>query len=441
MIVCSFVSVFRAGVTFCLLAGLFVVTSRAEDWPQWRGPSRDGVWNEKGIVDKFAGPELAIKWRAPIGSGYSGPTVAAGRVYVTDRLVDPKQQERVWCFDEQTGAVVWSHVYDCTYSGVGYEAGPRASVSIDEGRAFSLGTMGHLFAFDAAKGSILWSRQLKDEYDIPIPGWGISASPLVEGDLLILHIGGAEKACVVALEKSTGKERWRSLADQVSYSSPIIVQQGGRRVLVVWTGDHVAGLDPQSGEVIWEEPFPPKRMVIGVATPIENRGRLFVTSFYDGAMLLELGASPPSAAKVWHRVGANEIKTDAIQPIIATPFWKGDHIYGVDSYGQLRCLDAKNGDRVWENLTATPNVRWGTIHFVNNGDRTWMFNEMGELLITRVSPQGYEEISRAKLIAPTTDQLRRRGDQGVCWAHPAFANRHVFARSDVELVAASLAAE
>jgi outer membrane protein assembly factor BamB len=423
---------------------LLVITAhrtRATDWPQWRGPNRDGIWNETGVVDQFAGPQLATKWKAPIGSGYSGPTVAAGRVYVTDRLVEPKQQERVWCFDERTGEAVWSHTYDCVYSGVGYEAGPRASVTIDQGRAFSLGTMGHLFSFDAAKGSVLWSRRLKDEYDIDIPGWGLTASPLVEGDLLILHIGGAEKACVVALDKATGQERWRALSDKVSYSSPIVIDQAGRRVLVVWTGDHVAGLDPGSGDVLWQEPFPPTRMVIGVATPIVSRGRLFVTSFYDGAMLLELASDRPAAAKLWHRVGANEIKTDAIQPIIATPMWKGDHIYGVDSYGQLRCLDAKNGDRVWENLTATPNVRWGTIHFVNNGDRTWMFNELGELIISRLSPAGYEELSRAKLIAPTTDQLRRRGDQGVCWAHPAFANRHVFARSDVELVSASLAAE
>ncbi|MBX9790082.1 MAG: PQQ-like beta-propeller repeat protein [Pirellulales bacterium] len=430
-----------ASLTLSSALALMADRAAAEDWPQWRGPNRDGVWTETGIVDKFAAPQLAIKWRAPLGSGYSGPTVAAGRVYVTDRLVEPKQQERVWCFDEQTGKALWSHVYDCTYVGVGYVAGPRASVTIEDGRAYSLGTMGDLFCFDAATGSVHWSHRLKDEYDIDIPGWGLTASPLVEGNLVILHIGGAEKACVVALDTQTGGERWRALPDKVSYSSPIVIEQAGRRVLVVWTGDHVAGLDPQSGKILWQEPFPPKRMVIGVATPIVSRNRLFVTSFYDGAMLLELASDHPAAAKLWHRAGANEIQTDAIQPIIATPMWKGDHIYGVDSYGQLRCLDAKNGDRVWENLTATPNVRWGTIHFVNNGDRTWMFNELGELLITRLSPQGYEELSRAKLIEPTTEQLRRRGDQGVCWSHPAFANRHVFARNDVELVAASLAAE
>ena len=113
-----------------------------------------------------------------------------------------------------------------------------------------------------------------------------------------------------------------------------------------------------------------------------------------------------------------------------------DYIYGVDSYGELRCLKASNGDRVWEDQTATPRARWSTIHFVKNGDDIWMLNERGELIIGRLSPEGFKEIDRAKLIEPTTAQLRQR--QGVCWSHPAFANRHVFARNDREMVCASL---
>ena len=117
----------------------------------------------------------------------------------------------------------------------------------------------------------------------------------------------------------------------------------------------------------------------------------------------------------------------------------GKHVYGVDSYGELRCLDLKTGDRVWEDQTATPRARWSTIHFVKNGENIWMFNERGELVIGRLSPKGLTEISRAKLIYPTEDQLRQRG--GVCWSHPAYANKHVFARSDKYLVCASLAAK
>ena len=137
--------------------------------------------------------------------------------------------------------------------------------------------------------------------------------------------------------------------------------------------------------------------------------------------------------------GANEKETDALHCMISTPLFLGDYLYGVDSYGQLRCLKADSGDRVWEDLTATRPARWSNIHMVRRGEDIWMFNEEGELIIARVSPTGFRASSRAKLIEPTTAQLRQRG--GVCWAHPAFANKHVFARNDQELVCANLADE
>jgi hypothetical protein len=179
-------------------------------------------------------------------------------------------------------------------------------------------------------------------------------------------------------------------------------------------------------------------MVINIATPVVDSDRIFLTSFYDGAMMLRLAKDSLAVEPVWARSGRDEMHTDALHSIISTPYFEGDHIYGVDSYGEFRCLDAKTGDRVWESLVPTPKSRWSTIHMVKNGDRMWMFNERGELVIARLSPSGYEEISRAKLIAPTKVQLSMRG--GVCWSHPAFADRHVFARNDEELVCASLEA-
>jgi hypothetical protein len=125
--------------------------------------------------------------------------------------------------------------------------------------------------------------------------------------------------------------------------------------------------------------------------------------------------------------------------MISTPYMEGDYVYGVDSYGELRCLDAQTGDRIWEDRTAVPTARWATIHMVRNGDRMWMFNERGELIIATLSPAGFHEISRAKLIDPTTPQLGQRG--GVCWSHPAYAYKHVFARNDQELVCADLSGD
>ncbi len=412
-------------------------TAAADDWPQWRGPTRDGVWRETGLVERFSGRELKIQWRAPISSGYSGPTVAAGRVYVTDRLVEPQQVERVHCFDAQTGQSVWSHSYDCQYKDVGYTAGPRASVSIDEDRAYSLGAMGHLFCFDAASGKVLWSKDCNALYQIRMPIWGISASPLVVDDLVIVQIGGTG-ACLVAFDKRTGQEQWKALDDNASYSAPIMIEQAGKSVMVCWTGDSIVGLNPHSGQVYWRQPFKPAKMVINVATPVLENDRLFFTSFYDGSIMLQLATDKPAAQQLWARSGRDEQHTDALHSIISTPYFAGDYVYGVDSYGEFRCLDAKTGDRVWESLKPTPKSRWSTIHMVKNGQQIWMFNERGELLIARLSPAGYEEISRAKLISPTRVQLAQRG--GVCWSHPAFADRHVFARNDEELVCASLAA-
>jgi outer membrane protein assembly factor BamB len=438
-ILSAFVPVFAVSI---------VLTGRAlsDEWPQWRGPARDGVWRETGVIQRFPSDTLQHVWSVPVGPGYSGPTVADGRVYVTDRVAEPEQLERVHCFDWKNGAKIWSFQYPCPYDGIGYKAGPRAGVTLDEGRAYALGAMGHLHCFDAGSGAVLWKRDLNRDYRIQdassnedrMPIWGIAGAPLIYKNLVILHVGGRDGACVVALDKKSGEDVWRALDDRAQYSAPVLINQGGRTVCVVWTGDSVAGLDPANGKVYWRVPFTPRNMPIGISTPVVEQDRLFVTSFYDGSLMLRLAQDQPSVEKLWQRAGRDERNTDALHSIISTPIMQGDYIYGVDSYGELRCLDAKTGERIWEDQTATPRERWSNIHFVQHGDNVWMFNERGELIIGRLSPKGFEEIDRAKLIAPTVEQLRRR--DGVTWAHPAFAYRHVFARNDKELVCASLEA-
>ncbi|MBC8352057.1 MAG: PQQ-like beta-propeller repeat protein [Planctomycetes bacterium] len=430
-----------------LFLGCIVLTqvAAADEWPQWRGQQRDGVWGETGIIDEFKSNVIEPVWRQPIGAGYSGPTVADGRVYVTDRIIEPEQIERVHCFDRKTGEPQWSHQYPCAYT-VGYKAGPRASVTIDDGRAYALGAMGHFHCFDAKAGKVLWSHDLNDEYEIEasnrMPIWGIASSPLIYRDLVIVHIGAKKDASIVAFDRRSGQERWRTLNDRAQYSAPIILQQAGRDVLICWTGDSVAAVNPASGEAFWQVPFKPRNMPIGIATPVVADDQLFVTSFYDGALMLQLRQDELAVKKTWQRSGSDEKNTEALHSIISTPLFDGKYIYGVDSYGELRCLDAATGDRVWEDLTATPRNRWSNIHFVRNGDRIWMFNEMGELIISKLDSMGFHEISRAKLIDPTPEQLSGRGRRnGVCWAHPAFAHKHVFIRNDNELVCASLAAD
>jgi outer membrane protein assembly factor BamB len=428
-----------AVLSVILAAGYGAATCRAADWPEWRGANRDGVWTETGLVERFESDALLIRWRAPVGSGYCGPTVADGRVFLMDRVVRPARQERVLCFDAATGESLWSYAYDCVYERIQYEAGPRASVTIDGGRAYSLGTMGHLHCFNAQSGKLLWSHDGRQEYAARVPLWGVAGAPLVEDDLLIVPIGGKDDACLMAFDKTTGRERWRGLKDGLSYSAPIIIEQAGWRVLVYITDQRVVGLDPQTGKRRWEHPFVPAQMEITIATPVFDGRHLVVTSFYDGMLVLNVDPDRLAVAPLWRRRGASERKTDALHCCISTPLIQGDYIYGVDSYGELRCLDLQTGDRLWEDLTATPKARWSNIHMVRNGDKVWMFNERGELIISRLAPDGFHEFSRSHLLDPTTEQLSQRG--GVCWSHPAFANRCVYARNDKELVCADLSAQ
>jgi hypothetical protein len=308
-------------------------------------------------------------------------------------------------------------------------------VLVHDGLAYSLGAAGHLVCFDAAKGKVAWSCDLGVTYDVDMPIWGVAASPIIENDLLIVPTCGRE-ALLVAFDRKTGVERWKAFTDRGNYSAPIIFDQAGQRVLVCWSGDRILGVDPATGKLQWEYPFKSTRMPLGVADPVRHGDLLFFSGFYDGSLMLRLDSKKLAVEKVWRRRGQNERRTDALHTIISTPFIRDGHIYGVCSYGEMRCLKLDDGERVWEDLTAVPKSRWATIHFVQNGDDTWMFNERGELLIGRLSPKGFEERSRAFLIKPTRGQLNRRG--GVCWSHPGYAYGHVFARNDEELVCVDL---
>ncbi len=337
------------GAMVLLLGCVFLEGSTsADDWTQWRGNDRDGTWNEKGVVTELTKANLKTLWRQPIDSGYSGPTVAHGRLFLMDRVEQPKQTETIRCFDSKTGNPIWQFTYDCIYT-VNYSAGPRASVTIDDEMAFAFGTMGHLHCLNVGDGSEIWKLDLNSEYAISskkrMPIWGIACSPIVFEDLLIVQIGAPDGACIVALDKSTGKGVWRALDDRGQYSSPVLVKQNGNDVLVCWTSDSVAGINPKSGQVYWREPLVPTRMPIGVATPVIHDDKIFVTSFYDGSMMLKMNSSEMTVQKLWAARGENERVTKSLHSIIGTPIWIGDHIYGVDSHGELCCLRAEDGSR------------------------------------------------------------------------------------------------
>ena len=256
-------------------------------------------------------------------------------------------------------------------------------------------------------------------------------------------MGGEPNAKVVAFDKLTGEEVWRALSSIESgpgVGQPIIIEAGGTQQLIIWHPSAVSSLDPETGEVYWEQPFE-VGWDMTVATPVRAGSALFVTTFYDGPMMLALNNDRPSAELRWQGTSQSEILTDGLHAVIGTPIIQGDYIYGFGSYGQLRCLVAATGERVWESQEATgERGRWVSAFMVKHEDRVFINNDRGDLIIARLSPEGYEEISRTFLITPTSRPGNRRELTYVNWSQPAYANRHIYARNDEEIISASLAA-
>jgi outer membrane protein assembly factor BamB len=432
----------------CLFGVMAAVIARADDWPQWLGPQRDGVWRETGIVEKLPAEGLHFRWRTAIGSGYAGPAVAHGRVYVHDRKLDRDAanpanpfdrgripgRERVLCLDEKNGRVLWTHEYDCAYT-ISYAAGPRATPLVHQGKVYTLGAEGHLQCLDATTGKPIWTREFTKDFDCKTPVWGFAGHPLVDGLKLICLVGG-EGSVAVAFDKDTGKELWRALsAREPGYAPPMIYEYGGQRQLILWHAEAVNGLDPETGRVLWTQRAP-IRSGMSIATPRKLGDRLFLTSFYSGSLMLRIqGQEPPEV--LWQTAKASEKDTEMLHSVMSTPVVLPDHVYGSCSYGQFRCLKTGTGERVWETFAPTTgrSERWGNAFIVAQGDRYFLFNEQGDLIIARLSPEKYQELSRARLIEPNNHDARRP----VVWSHPAFANRSVYARNDAEIVCASLA--
>jgi outer membrane protein assembly factor BamB len=425
----------------CLaLSTCFLLHALAEDWPEWRGKERRGDWNESGILDRFPENGLRVAWRAPIGGGYAGPAVAGGSVFITDfqRSVGMTGIERALCLNEKTGKVLWTRQWNADYKGISYAVGPRATPTVDGDRVYIVGGTGAFLCLNSRTGEVIWQKDYAKDYGMQMPTWGIASAPLVDGDRVIAIVGGQPNAKVMAFDKTTGKEIWRALPSdsEQGYGQPVITENGGLRQLIVWHLEGVAALDPVTGKMYWQQPFR-VNMGMTLATPVLSGPRLLVSSFYNGSMLLELLGE--QARMLWKGKSDSEISTDGLHAVVNTPVVVGDHIYGICSYGQFRCLKLKTGERVWETMEVTKEkARWASGFIVRNGDRYFINNDRGELIIARLSPQGYQEISRTSLIKPTTNPGNRRELGAVNWSHPAYANRHIFARNDEEIISVSL---
>lgn len=421
---------------FSLLVLPQIVT--ADEWPQWMGPKRDNIWREEGIVQKFPADGLPVLWKAPVAGGYAGPAVADGKVFITDYVTSDDVKvdnfsrdeftgvERVQCLDEATGEQIWKHEIPVKY-GISYPAGPRCTPTVDDQRVYTLGAEGNLFCLDVADGNVIWSHDLKKEYNTKSALWGYAAHPLVDGNKLITLAGG-EGSHIVAFDKISGEELWRSTtATEQGYCPPTIIEAGGVRQLILCRPDAVSSINPENGETYWSIPYQATNGSI-IMSPIKIDNLLYVAGYDKQSLLLELDTEKPGAKEIWR----NKARA-AISPVNVQPIADGNLIYGMDQSGMLAAISLPEGERIWETpepLAEERPVGSGTAFIVRQADRYWMFTEGGDLVIGTLDKDGFEELDRTHVIEPSNLAFGRK----VVWSMPAFANQRIYIRNDNEII-------
>ena len=419
--------------TFWIFVLLIQGTILASDWPQWRGPNRDGVWTESGILSSFPSTGLPPKWKVPVGFGYATPIVANGMLYLSDLVVEkPIAHERVLCFDARTGKQVWKAEHDASppdwFFSPDQMRGPGSTPIIHDGRVYAIGMFYSLTCLDARTGMVVWKRDLLTDYQLPPSS--LDASPLIDGNRLIVPMGGKPEAGVVAFDLLTGREVWKALAETATWSSPVITSAGGTRQLIVWMRQSITSLNPTNGAVYWREPTVSGGSpgFAAVSTPVIQGDRLLVSG-----LMFQLDKTRPAAKVLWPDTpsGTRRILSDT-----STPLLKNDSIYSPRSGGLFVCLDAATGHERWQTNTVTELRQGACVHLTPNGSSLFLFTDQGDLVRARLSPAGYAELGRTHLIDPTSPLFEKK----FVWAAPAFANRNIFVRNDRELRCYSLAA-
>ncbi|MCS6851343.1 MAG: PQQ-like beta-propeller repeat protein [Gemmataceae bacterium] len=400
-----------------VLIGWAAMTGLAADWPQWLGPARDGSTVEK-VVPWTAPPKVA--WRLPVGEGHSSPVVADGRVIVHVKVLD-KDAEEVLAVDAGTGTVQWRVAYPRGSFTSIFGNGPRSTPIISGRRVYTLGVTGILTCLDVTDGKQLWQVDTAKEFKPPSLTFGVSSSPLIEGNLLLVNVG-AKGASVVAFDKDQGSVVWKAGDDPASYSSPIAFGEGDRRQVVFLTQKGLLALKPADGSILWQFPFV-DLLSESSSTPVRINDFLVASSVTRGSVALNLTEQDgkPKVAEKW--------TAPTLTCYFSTPVAVGkDQLYMVTGTvipppsATLRCVDPQTGKELWNK------PRIGRYHaaMLRTADyRLLLLDDDGQLVLIDPDPKGYRELARAKICGKT-------------WAHPALANGRLFVRDDRELIAVDL---
>lgn len=412
---------------FLLVLGSFSLAwslaAQAEDWPQFRGPRGNGSWRSPPLPETFPADGLKTAWKRKIGGGYAGISVVGDHVYTLDRLTAPGEVERVLCLSAADGSLIWEHRYPVEYKGLDYGNGPRSQPTVHDGRVYAVGALGDVHCLDASTGKVLWKSDYQRDWNGRLPTWGYAASPVILDDLVILQPGGAPGSGVIAVDRRTGKEVWHSLSDEAGYATPLLFRAHDRDQLVVWTPSHIRGLDARTGEAYWSHPYE-ITYGVSIAKPILQENLVFVAGYWHGSKAIRLGDTPHDAKLAWE-------ENRYLRGLMSQPLYRDGHVYLLDKQYGLTCFELATGKKLWDDKNSmTPRDRnpQASLVWLGDSDRAIMLNAEGELVLARLSPKGYSEQSRTKIVGST-------------WAHPAFAGSRVYARSDTEIVCVELVSE
>ena len=387
----------------------------AADWPQFLGPSRDGTCSNSDLANTWPAGGPPVIWKKEVGQGFSGPVVWHGKLILFHRVGD---KEIVECLDAKTGNRAWVADYPTAYQDdFGFDEGPRATPTVVNGNVYTLGAEGMLNCWDLATGRNAWRVDTKKDFTAGKGFFGIACSPLVEGQSVILNVGGEHGAGVCAFEASTGKLLWKATDDEASYSSPVAVTIRGKRQALVFTRAGLVSLDPASGNVLFRFPWRSRMNAsVNAATPLVVDDQIFLSASYNtGAVLLRLTDAGPQ--KIWS--GDNILSNH-----YATSVYRDGFLYGFDGRQEtgpsLRCVELKTGKVRW----SEENFGAGTLMLA--GNRLLILTEKGELIAAPATPDGFKSAARAQVL-PFGSR-----------AYPALADGFYYARGKGKLVCVDL---
>jgi outer membrane protein assembly factor BamB len=378
---------------------LLLGSARADDWPHWRGPQRNGISAETNWRDSWAVDGPAIAWKTNVGLGFSSFVVAKGRALT---LGHADNQDTVWCFEAATGKLVWKHSNPAELGDKFFDGGTTGTPTIVGDRVFTLSRWGDVFCFEVATGKVVWSKNVHQETDVMIPTWGFTGAPLAHENLLLLNVGDAG----LALEQATGKIVWQSANKNAGYSTPLPVERGGQKLALFGNGTAYVAVNIRDGKEAWRIRWLTE-FGVNASDPIVEGDRMFISTGYGkGAALFKLGDAEPE--QLWK---SKALRTQMNPAVL----FKG-HLYGTDGdateKAALKCLEFETGQEKWTY------AGFGSGAVIVADGKLIAFAGTGELMVAPATPAGFKPTARAQLLG------------GNCWTAPVLANGRIYCRNN-----------